>query len=154
MLVFIDTEYNDHRGELISMGLVTMDNREWYEVLPCTNPSPWVAEHVMPVLKKEPLSSLSELSKSLELWFKTLPRFESIEIIADWPADIEHFCNVLITEPGKRINTPNLYFRVIRDLGRTSEESLIPHNALEDAKSLRKSYIKRKSNIKKYLNLF
>lgn len=44
MRFFIDCEFNEFRGELISMALVAEDGREFYEVLPCPNPGAWVAQ--------------------------------------------------------------------------------------------------------------
>ena len=57
MRLWIDTEYNGFRGALISMALVDEEGREWYEVLKCRSPSPWVAKHVMPKLHKQPFRS-------------------------------------------------------------------------------------------------
>ena len=133
MNLYIDCEFNEFRGGLISMALVSEDGREWYEVIPCENPGPWVAEHVMPILGKAPLSSRNELSGSLHRW---LSQFDRIHVIADWPEDIAHFCNALIVGPGMRIDTPPLTMEVRRDLD--GEESEIPHNALADARAVAK----------------
>ena len=56
MRIYIDTEFNEFKGELISMALVAEDGEEFYEVLHCANPKGWVAEHVMPFLEKEPVN--------------------------------------------------------------------------------------------------
>lgn len=133
MRIWLDTEFNDYRGDLISMALVAEDGREWYEVLPCLYPSPWVAEHVMPVLGKTPVET-GAMALSLS---EFLRGYDSVHVIADWPADVAHFCNVLVVGPGRRIDTPPLTFEVIRDLPDTSDISAIPHNALEDARALR-----------------
>ena len=50
MKFWIDTEFNEYLGDLISMALVSEDGHEWYEALPCANPGSWVAEHVMPII--------------------------------------------------------------------------------------------------------
>jgi hypothetical protein len=60
-------------------------------------------------------------------------RCDTIHIIADWPEDISHFCNALLTGPGTRLNTPRLTMEVRRDL---HGDSKIPHNALEDARAI------------------
>ena len=60
-------------------------------------------------------------------------RFDTIHIIADWPEDISHFCNALLTGPGTRLNAPRLTMEVCRDL---HGDSKIPHNALEDARAI------------------
>jgi hypothetical protein len=130
MNIYVDCEFNEFQGALISMALVAQDGREFYEALPCDNPGPWVAEHVMPIINRHPIP---------ENWFKHrlgqyLVQFERVHIIADWPEDIAHFCQALITGPGMRLNTPPLTMEVRRDLDAVS---LIPHNALEDARAIR-----------------
>ena len=53
--IYIDTEFNEFKGDLISLALVAETGEEFYEVLECKNPGPWVAEHVMPILEKDPI---------------------------------------------------------------------------------------------------
>lgn len=130
MRLFLDCEWNDYKGSLISMALVSEDGREWYEVLPVYQPSAWVAKHVMPILNKEPLFDANAMSCSLEDF---LTQFDSVHIIADWPEDIAHFCNILVTGPGRRIRTPPLTLEVLR----ICSESATPHNALSDARGIR-----------------
>ncbi|WP_312800030.1 hypothetical protein [Pseudomonas sp.] len=131
MNLYVDCEFNSFKGALISMALVDEYGSEWYEVLGCDNPDPWVAEHVMPILNKDPVS-MTEFQSSLAGF---LSQYRNIHIIADWPEDIAHFCESLITGPGYRLNTPPLTMEVRRDL---DAESALPHNALEDAKAIRK----------------
>lgn len=134
MKLWIDTEFNEFRGELISLALVDQNGREFYEVVPCKRPGNWVAANVMPVLGQAPIS-LELLQQRLQAW---LHPYETVHIIADWPEDIEHFCRVLITGPGLRINTPPLTLEVRRDLEAFSQ---LPHNALADAKANRLAYL-------------
>jgi hypothetical protein len=126
--LFLDCEFNGFGGELISMALVCRDGREWYEVLPCESPCEWVAEHVMPILNKDPITQ-SEFAASL---CRFLSQWESVHIVADWPEDIAHFCRALITGPGTRIATPHLSFQIF-NVESTSEQ---PHNALADARGI------------------
>jgi len=130
MRLYIDGEWNSYKGDLISMALVAEDGREWYEVLECRNPDPWVAEHVMPKLDKQPVT-LDMMRESLRVF---LEQFKTVEIIADWPEDIERFCGLLIYGPGLRIATPPLVMVVRRDLN--SGASLKPHQALADARAM------------------
>lgn len=129
MKLFIDGEWNGYQGDLISLALVAEDGSEWYEVLGCSQPESWIAEHVMPKLEKQSIS-YEEMQKSLKLF---LSRFESIHIVADWPEDIEWFCHVLITGPGQSLCTPPLTMEVVR----VDTVSANPHNALADAQALR-----------------
>ncbi|MFZ5698456.1 MAG: hypothetical protein ACOY9J_07035 [Pseudomonadota bacterium] len=130
MRLFLDCEFNEFRGQLISMALVSEYGDEWYEVVPCENPGSWVAANVMPILGKAPLSSVTALSISLHDF---LSLFDSVHIVADWPEDIAHFCGALIVGPGIRIDTPPLTMEVLR----VDAISEVPHNALADARGIR-----------------
>jgi hypothetical protein len=131
MRLWIDTEFNEFKGDLISMALVGDDGKEWYEVLNCENPGDWVSQNVIPILNK-PAISKKEMQLSLQ---KFLSNYREVHIVSDWPEDIKHFCELLITGPGERINTPLLTMEIRRDID--SETSLLPHNALEDARALK-----------------
>jgi len=129
MNLYLDCEFNEYKGTLISMALVAEDGREWYEVVPCENPGDWVAAHVLPILGKSSVS-VADMQSSLQQW---LAQFERVHIVADWPEDIAHFCQALITGPGTRIDTPPLTMEVLRiDCGSDN-----PHNALADARGIR-----------------
>lgn len=128
--LYIDTEFNGFGGELISVGLVAETGQEFYEVLSCANPDPWVAEHVIPFLGQEPITR-AELQERLQHF---LFQFVRVEIIADWPDDIKYFCETLITEPGCAINHPPISFVLDRTL--SSDGSQVPHNALHDARAI------------------
>lgn len=133
--MWIDTEFNEYKGQLISLALVAQDGREWYGVRFCDDPGWWVGEHVIPYLGKDPQRD-SELRESLSQF---LAGFDSVHIISDWPGDIAHFCNFLEYRPGDRIGPDTMTFTVSRDLPDTSTTSVIPHNALEDARALAKA---------------
>ena len=130
MNIYIDCEFNEFRGEMISMALVDEAGREFYEVLPCEKPGAWVAEHVMPILGRRPVQ-FRTFQRRLCQW---LSAYDAIHVIADWPEDIKHFCESLIAGPGMRIDTPPLTMEVRRDLAAESE---LPHNALADARAIR-----------------
>ncbi len=125
----IDGEWNSFGGELISLALVSEDGREFYGVLGCENPEPWVAENVIPKLYAEPIPLILLQSELTAYLFQ----FDAVHIVADWPEDIEHFCRLLIVGPGMRINTPPLTMEIVR-VDTVSED---PHNALADARALR-----------------
>lgn len=128
--VYIDTEFNGFQGELISMALVSEHGQEFYEVLECKDPTPWVAEHVMPYLEQEPVTK--DVFQSRLMLF--LHWFDEITIVADWPDDIKYFCESLITGPGASMNHPPITFVLDRTL--SSEDSKVPHNALHDARAI------------------
>jgi hypothetical protein len=129
MNIYIDCEFNGFGGQLISMALVAEDGNEFYEVLECYNPVPWVAENVMPFLNRDSVSS-TMFKKRLAHF---LNQYDELHIIADWPDDIRHFCQALITGPGTMLSTPS---RITMEINRKINSiSRIPHNALEDARA-------------------
>ncbi len=133
MKLFMDTEFNGYKGDLISLALVDENGEYYYHCIPCMNIQPWVKEHVIPVLGI-PYCTLKQLQNRLEAY---LSKYESVHIISDWPDDIKYFADILITGPGTSINTPPLTMEIRRDL---DCESAIPHNALEDARAIRLRY--------------
>ncbi len=130
MRMYIDTEFNEFRGDLISMRIVAKDGNEFYEVLECKNPGSWVAEHVMPILEKEPIDRSIFQTKLHKFLFK----YDSIHLVADWPEDMKHFCESLITGPGMCLNYPPLTMECRRDL--SDKDIKVPHNALHDARAI------------------
>jgi hypothetical protein len=133
MRLFIDGEWNGFGGSLISIALVVEDGREFYAVLGCDSPEPWVAENVIPNLgvgQGVDGESTESVQARLSLF---LAQFNAVHIVADWPEDIERFCRLLITGPGTRIDTPPLTMEVVR----VDAPSETPHNALADARGLR-----------------
>ena len=137
MKIWIDTEFNSYRGSLISIALVDAEDRRFYEAVFCPEKiDPWVQQNVMPVLNKE-TTSMTLLQVKLETF---LEPYTNVHLIADWPEDIEHFCRLLITGPGTRINTPRLTMEIRRDLD--NAKSAIPHNALQDALAIKAEYLR------------
>jgi len=130
MKIYIDTEFNEFGGELISMALVSDDGQEFYEVLDCLEPGAWVSEHVMPFLEK------SAVSKYVfqDALFKFLNQYQRIHIIADWADDLKYFCESLILGPGISMIHPPITMELRRDL--SSATSVVPHNALHDARAI------------------
>ena len=122
---YLDCEFNEYQGGLISLALVVNEDRYFYEVLDCDYPKPWVKEHVMPILNK-PAISKELFQNKLETFING---FSQLDIVADWPDDIRYFAEALITGPGEMLKTPNLSFH----LKRIDAPSALPHNALADA---------------------
>lgn len=128
--IYIDTEFNGFNGRLISMALVAEDGNEFYEVLECPKPVEWVAYNVMPFLEKDPVDGMIFQTKLQQF----LHQYKKIELIADWPEDIKHFCSALITGPGLCLNHPPITMTIRQDL--SSKDSKVPHNALHDARAI------------------
>ena len=141
MRFFLDTEFNGFGGKLMSMALVPENNTfpEFYKELEIKDQlHPWVRENVAPHMFLDPCT-YGKFQQELAnyLWNNK----EETVIIADWPDDIRHFCESLITGPGERLGLlPNIKFEL--DWG-IEYESLVPHNALHDARGIRDFYMKR-----------
>lgn len=141
MRIWIDTEFNGYKGDLISIALVAENGAAWYQSLACDKPEPWVAQHVMPVVNNAPVTR-EVMQAQLEAF---LAPYAHVHLVADWPDDISHFCQLLITGPGTRLNTPTLTMEVRRDLDAVSD---VPHNALHDAIAMRKVHLSQAKPIK------
>lgn len=140
MKLFLDTEFNGFGGKLMSMALVPEYDRvpSWYCELEMNDQlDPWVKENVVPHMILVP-STMSRFQASLSTY---LLQFHEITIVADWPDDIRHFCESLITSPGERISIPTV-IKFELDLS-IEYESKVPHNALHDAIGIREYYRKR-----------
>lgn len=131
MIGWLDCEFNGFGGELISMAIVCADGAQWYEVRHISEPvKPWVAEHVMPVLKKRPVNDV-EFRGSLG---RFLGRFDELHLIVDWPDDVAYFCKALMVVPGVAMATPKkMTFEIDRTI---TAKGTTPHNALSDARAM------------------
>lgn len=130
-VAYLDCEFNGYKGDLISLALVIDDDNYFYEVLGCPNPVSWVAENVMPILNKEPIP-LHDFKQKLEAF---ITKYKDLVVVADWPDDIKYLCDALIVAPGVCVNTPNKLSFVLKRVDAPSE---LPHNALADAKGIKK----------------
>lgn len=141
MRLFLDSEFNGFGGALISLALVAQgcEVPDWYECMETADGyDPWVAENVIPVLGKPPISK-SEFRAS---FLKYIQWFDSPEVIADWHTDIMHFCSLL---EGDRFEESVPFagkFTIIQTPeGEPKPDN--PHNALNDARALRDWYLER-----------
>ncbi len=136
MRVYLDTEFNGFGGELISLALVP-ERENWpsfYAVREVSGSiNPWVAEHVMPVLREVPRTP-NVFTGLVQDYMMRLPK--TVEVIADWPEDISHLCAQLCAEAGQMLRVfPT--FCLVDTWGGGGGVSKVPHNALEDARALR-----------------
>ena len=141
MNYYLDTEFNGYRGELISLALVGEDGRSLYIVINdgVRETDEWVHHNVMPVIDASPAKPLEvtreEASLRLDVYFARDP---APHVIADWPVDIQHLCDLLITGPGTMIDIPGITFEVKRvDAYPTTLDGMTQHNAWCDAMALR-----------------
>jgi hypothetical protein len=136
--LYLDTEFNGYAGELISLALYWPGGEEdFYEVVDIpTNPIPFVAERVIPILRKEAVG-YDLVRNALRSY---LMGIEKPHIIADWQEDFIHFNRLLCGLNGEQM-----------DLNYTMELVVTPdfsphwpdhHNALADAHGLGKWHMK------------
>jgi uncharacterized protein YodC (DUF2158 family) len=145
MRYYIDTEFNGFGGRLISMALIREDGRSiyfmlaWGAVAMDDGVDPWVLQNVIPILRDcpEPPLVLTEPGAASYI-AKFLSGDEDPVIIADWPDDLRHFCELIITGPGEMISIPGLRMEVKRvDAYPTTVENAVQHNAWWDALALK-----------------
>jgi hypothetical protein len=107
MLIFLDTEFTsfDH-PELISMGLVGEDGREFYAERTdyqrdaCSD---FVLETVLPLLGRVPgaACSRSELTDRVRDWFGQLP--EPATVVFDYEADWQLLVDAMLGRPIQKL---------------------------------------------------
>jgi hypothetical protein len=141
---YLDTEFNEFGGDLISLALVSEEgDRELYLATTCEKPGAWVKENVIPILgagnTKPIMIQPDEFGKAIQ-WFLADDKLPTI--ISDWPDDIRYFCQAVITAPGEMVNIPRLQFQMLRiDAYPTELEGAVQHNALWDARALRACFV-------------
>jgi hypothetical protein len=142
MRFFLDTEFNGFGGKLMSMALVPENDSkpEFYVELEMNDQlDPWVRENVVPHLFQLPVTR-QQFQLSFSRYLLNI-EYDEIIIVADWPDDIRYFCETMITGPGERIVMPtNIKFELNFSI---EYESMVPHNALHDARAIRDFYMKR-----------
>lgn len=135
MRYWLDCEFNGFGGELISLALVGEKGDSLYLALPCNNPNAWVAQHVLPVIGDGQMPrfvSKETIAEHIHTFFDARDDYNPT-IIADWPEDIKHFSEALLTGPGRMVPMKNL--TIVME--RTASVSKVPHNAYWDAVAMR-----------------
>lgn len=141
MILWIDTEFTNFKGQLMSMAIIDENDNYFYEVVEYDNPSDWVKQHVEPILLKEPIS-LEQFQH--RLW-NYLKKYDTIHMVADWPDDIKYFCEALHTNPGEMMGTPStITMEICRRL--PEHQSALPHNALEDVIAIKEAWLRKQAS--------
>lgn len=131
MTLYLDTEFNGHGGQLISLALVTdRASDEFYGVLPLPEKvHPWVAANVIPILDKAP-EEPAVFRMRLKFF---LEKFSGQEIVADWPDD---FCHLMAAMLGDSYADSWIIPMDLRLIVSGDVRPEQPHNALSDARAL------------------
>ena len=142
MKLFLDCEFTNFQGHLISMALVAENGDEFYEVVNFSyiDCHPWVMDNVVPILNKDKIP-YEDFQRKLSAFLR---QYDSIEVIADWPEDFYHFTMALLTGPGNMMSCPKLSMHLERGLNYVSS---LPHNALNDAQAIKAGYFKRYNGV-------
>lgn len=136
-LIYLDTEFNGHNGELISMAMATTDGWRFYDaVRPCQPFTPWVEANVIPKLGIE----FSSEEDFRENFLGFLANFRNPIIVCDYAADIQHFCAELCGEEYDSTSDYPFSVVVVRTPSGGIGDNPNPHNALADAETLMKWY--------------
>ena len=147
MIIFLDTEFTNFIDtELISIGLVSQDDKNFYAELPVDRAtcSDFVKETVLPLLGKiEGAQCLPvELNFRLRRWLEQFKNGDDIVIAYDYDGDWTLFCHALRDDVPAWINGVNIY-SYINDRKQDlffRETALEPHHALHDAMANRFSF--------------
>ena len=125
---FIDFEFNGKGGRVLSAAIVTESGAEWYEVMDYADIDvvPWVAENCLPNLGKEPISAAAFQASFEEF----INQFGYIEFMYNAHADRRYLDELLLNMPQQPLH------RCVRDGFLSARSSLIPHNALADARAI------------------
>ena len=149
MRYFLDTEFNEFGGDIISLALVREDGESIYLVYPeLPEYGPWVKEHVVPFIWSipSPLPGMAYKLESHEEGARRIAAFLADDvhpvIVTDWPDDVRYFCQAIITGPGMMVGLDNLVFHMVRVNAYPTElKNAVQHNAWWDAKALRELFI-------------
>jgi hypothetical protein len=140
--LYLDTEFNGFGGQLISLALVSPTGDDFYAV--CPKPTlvhPWVAEHVMPHLRLQPITwhrFRNELADYLR-------RHNHAEVYADWPEDFVHLMQMICSEGGHAVNVQlSLHLIDTPDLSPCFTGSMVRHNAHDDATAMMRWHLTTK----------
>lgn len=161
MRYYLDTEFNSYKGPLISMSLLRADLESLYMVFPRPNGiTPWVLANVMPYI-----NSVPNFVKVHRIFHKDAPALleeffkgdDDIEIVVDWPDDMQYLSELLLTGPGTMINIPRLRFTMervdawpLRRLPEPGWGSPVQHNAWWDSWALSELFFWQKHATSKH----
>lgn len=128
--MYLDTEFNGHSGELISIAIAADDGSRFYAELPEPRVwDEWVFANVFPHLKHQP--EARDLARFRLLTYLQARRHGTI--YADWPTDFTHLMQLMsgsVYEPDSMVACTMVL------LDGTDTKPATPHNAMSDAEAL------------------
>lgn len=128
--MYLDTEFNGHSGELISIAIAADDGSRFYAELPEPRVwDEWVYANVFPHLKHQP-EERSLVRFRLLTYLRARP---NAIIYADWPTDFTHLMQLMagsVYEPDSMVACTMVL------LDGTDTKPTTPHDAMSDAVAL------------------
>lgn len=131
-VLYLDTEFNGHGGDLISMALVGVDGESFYHARFFELPvDPWVCENVIPKIDTPSLRP-AVFKRAFHQWIQG---FDNPEIICDWHADAAYF-SAMLSGPDYSTSLDFPYRMTVLKTPPGQPVSKNPHNVLADATAL------------------
>ena len=149
MKYWFDTEFHDdgYHVELISIGVLAEDGREYYAVSGDYNPqraNEFIRDHVLPHLGSARRRSQAEIRDDLLAFFSAsgMPtEFWADHGEYDWIVLRQLFGNLMSWPKGWPKTAMDVeQYRLMLRAGAFPSDSVIAHNALEDARSVRERW--------------
>ncbi len=143
MRYFVDCEFNGFGGPLVSIAAVpeALDAPPFYGAATCSQPEPWVAASVLPVLEIAP-RPLDDVACAFAAYLADDP---DPLLVADWPEDIAHAARLLASGT-RRLLAGSVRFELLEVTNFSTDVlSAVPHNAYHDAVALRQFVLAREA---------
>lgn len=146
MRYFLDCEFNEFGGDLLSMAIVRDDGDMLYLRYPKPEKlGPWVAENVWPIMDAVPPGTeiiRVDQRSGADCIARYFAGDERPDIVTDWPDDVAYFCKALIVGPGQMVAIPGVSLHIVRvDAYPTALTDAVQHNAAWDALALRALFV-------------
>ncbi len=155
MLIFLDTEYtNLQRPDLMSIGMVSADGREFYAELTdykSFDMSDFVRAEVQPLFGRVPGAACNrwELTDKLRAWFQTFP--QPVTVVFDYTWDWQLLAGAMVGLPDMThagdfaeqffLDRHSITHPVFAEAqNRSFTIDWPPHHALADARALKAGY--------------
>lgn len=146
--LYLDCEFNGHCGEFISIALYNPNGSQqfyavcwdWQVYIKTGKLNTWVKENVIPKLLTNGKGH-NQIVADLTLYLNAFE--DDITIIADWPEDFVHLCNLLFRPSQGDIPPSKIIPKLKMELVTTPDkfESVNPHNAMADAEALYRNHM-------------
>lgn len=160
MILYLDTEFSDFiNTELLSIALVSQDNKQFYAELPYNlkQCSDFVKEAVIPLLGIDLSAKLTQeaIKPRLLQWLEQFKNDEIVIVAFDYSGDWSLFCDAIDNEvPNwiQGVNVNNYVNELREEIFWRDNPELKRHHALNDAMALRASFVIQRAESKNWLD--